>query len=360
MEKHAKKNRGGKKQRVTLKDISRASGVALSTVSNALAGKPNVREDTRQLVLRAAKEFGYRTSPVARSLRTGRTFSIGLLVSDITNTYYAEVVRGAETALRAHGYFLMVVNTDYEADIEEKYVQHFLDQQVDGIILVMHSALSESVAQIKTAGVPLLLLNRRHAKIVDDLVGVDFRAGTQMALQYLWNLGHREIGFLTGKSESSVTEDRLEEVERFRRSVAPDKLRIHIARADYSVEAGQAFALDLLTSAPATTAIMTSQDQSAFGCLAALSTLGLSAPQDCSILGFDDLPLSASPLIDLTTLRVERRKLGEMAASLLLSKIDASPTATTTQLLSPELIIRGTCAAPRSGISHEEETNDHD
>jgi len=337
----------GTKQRVTLKDISVASGVALSTVSNALSGKANVTPETREKVLQIAAKFGYRISPVARSLRTGRTFSIGLLVSDITNTYYAEVMRGAEAALRDAGYFLIVGNTDYDPTIEAQYIQHFIDQQVDGIILVMHSSISESVAQIQSTGTPLVLMNRRHARVVNDLVGTDFRAGTQLALQYLWDLGHREIGFLAGKPGSSVTDDRLEGVEHFRRAIEPISLNIHIGHADYSVDAGYDFTRDLLERYPGVTAIMTSQDQSAYGSLAALKTLGLSAPGDMSVLGFDDLPLSSSPLIDLSTLRVDRRALGEMAASALLGRIHSGATAAKTELVSPQLVQRGTCGMPR-------------
>lgn len=335
-----------KTPRVTLKDISRLTGVALSTVSNALTGKSYVREDTKALVLRVAREQGYRSSPIARTMRTGRTYSIGLLVTDITNMHYAEVMRGAETTLRSHGYFLLVGNSDHNAEIEAQYVQHFIDQQVDGIIIAIHSMESESVSKIQDAGIPLILLNRRHESVINDLVGVDYRVGLQTGLRHLWSMGHRSIAVMVGKPDSSVTSDRLDEVEAFKRSVGEAHIDLHVMNVDYSLSAGYDATKIFLSQAPDITAFVTSLDQSAYGCLSALRDCGKRVPEDCSVIGFDDMPLSGSSLVNLTTLRVDHWTLGEMAANLLLARIRKTGGAAKTELLLPQIVIRGTTAPP--------------
>ncbi len=337
----------GRKGRVTLRDLSRASGLAVSTISNALAGKDLVREDTRRHIQAIAEELGYRAFPLARSLRTGKTHSIGLLVADIANSYYAEVVRGAEEVFMKNGHFLLIGNTDHRAEVEYDYVGHFLDRQVDAILLFIHGMNSKSVRRIQDSGVPLVLINRRHQRLTNDLVGVDFHEGTRIALECLWNLGHRAIGFITGRPDSAVTDDRIAATQSFLSEKGAPPETVVFEHAGYSIEAGREATRRLLGEHPNLTAIMTAQDQSAVGCLGALDALGLRVPDDISVVGFDDIPMAGLPRIDLTTIRVACRGLGQAAARLALERIATQEGSTKTILISPELIVRGTTAPPR-------------
>ena len=334
----------GKKSRVTLRDLSRASGMAVSTVSNALAGKTLVREETRNRILKIAAEFEYRPFPIARSLRTGKTHSIGLLVADIANPYYAEVVRGAEEVFLRNGYFLLIGNTDHCPEIEYDYVGHFLDLQVDAILLFIHGMNSKSVRRIQDSYVPLVLLNRRHQYFTNDLVGVDFHQGTRIALEHLWKLGHRSIGFITGKRDSSVTDDRIAATLSFLEEMEAPSEAVVFDHAGYSIDAGREAAQRLLAKHPNLTALMAAQDQAAVGCLGTLDVRGLRVPEDISVIGFDDIPMAGLPRINLTSVRVPCRSIGQTAAQLALDRISSSEGNVKTILIRPELVVRGSTA----------------
>ncbi len=339
-----------KNHRITLKDVARASGLSLSTVSNALAGRPSVREETRRKLEKVAEDLGYRSSPLARSLRTGRTGTVGFLIADITAPYYSQVIRGAEEVLLRNGYFLWIGNSDYDSAMERRYITHFLDRQVEGIFLVPHSLYSESVALVRDAGIPLVLLNRKHDSISNDLVGVDYQDGTYTGLRYLWGLGHRKIGVLVAEPDSSITRDRLAAIRSFCRqeNVPPDAVVTHTFGRHTTAESGIVAARELLAGTPDVTAIFAA-DNVAVGALVALRDMGLRVPEDISVLGFDGLSPFDLPQIGLSTLSVSRRELGQIAAELMLERITAPSDVITTLQLRPTLIERGTTGKAPAG-----------
>ena len=159
--------------RATIKDVARACGVAPSTVSNALSGSGYVRDDTRAQVLDAAKRLGYRASSVARGLRMQRSWSVGLLLADIANPWFPELVRGVEDVLWSAQINLVLCNTDYQAEKEDTYLRHLIDKRVDGLILASTGAESPAVPRLQAEGVPLVMLNRRHGSVATDYVGMD-------------------------------------------------------------------------------------------------------------------------------------------------------------------------------------------
>ena len=336
-----------KTQRVTLKDVAKASGLSLSTVSNALAGHPSVRQATREKTIRIAEEMGYRISPLARGLRTGKTGTIGFLVADITVPYYTQVIRGIEDVLFQHGYFLWIGNSDYDATKEQHYIQHFLDRQVEGIFLIPHSLYSESVLRVRQAGIPLILLNRKHDSISNDLVGVDYHGDTLTGLNYLWGLGHRKIGMLIATMESSITRDRLAACAVFLRQKNVPEGAIVTQSFGYhtTADGGRDATRKLLTQHPDVTAIF-GADYVAVGALSALMEMGLSVPRDVSVLGFDGLAPFDLPQINLSTVAVSQRELGHIAAELMLDRINAPSDVIKTFLLRSVLVERGTTGKP--------------
>lgn len=336
-----KRNDQKRLSRVTLKDISQASGLAISTVSNALSGGGGVREETRKRLLQVADELGYRTSSLARSLRTGKTGSIGMLVTDITSPFYAEVIRGAENYLLERDYILLVGNTDHDATRELNYINHFIDRQVEGIIIALHSLYSKGLELVDSHGIPVCLFNRNHEKITCDIVGADFQAATRATLDYLWSLGHRNIAFAMGKTDSSVTMERLSAVRFFlsEKQVPADSVLVRHGRS--SVEVGQDLARDMIQARPNLTAIMTAQDTVAIGVIIALQEMGLRVPEDVSVIGFDDIFPAALPQISLTTLKVPRRLLGRLAAETVLQRIEDPQAYIKNTRITPELTIRG-------------------
>ncbi len=328
--------------RPTLRDVARACGVAPSTVSNALADKDIVRPETKEFIRKVAMELGYRVSPLASGLRTGKTWSIAMIVSDITNPFHGEVVRGAEESLTALDYHLYVANTDGNKKRQSQYVQHFIDRQVDGLILMSYASNDQDMKALIAAEVPTVLLLRRQSSVNLDFSGIENHHSTKSALDFLWSLGHRRIGFIGGPVSSSGANERQDAYREFmtERTGRCDPSLIDMG--EYSIDAGQRSAHRLLGRPSRPTALLVAEDMTAYGALVAAAQLGIKVPDDLSIVGWDDLFVSGLPQINLTTMRVPKRQLGVNAAKLLLRRMENPSAETEISLVRPELIVRGT------------------
>jgi len=329
--------------RATIKDVARACGVAPSTVSNALSGSGYVRDDTRAQVLDAAKRLGYRASSVARGLRMQRSWSVGLLLADIANPWFPELVRGVEDVLWSAQINLVLCNTDYQAEKEDTYLRHLIDKRVDGLILASTGAESPAVPRLQAEGVPLVMLNRRHGSVATDYVGMDNKGGVAAAVAHLAELGHSRIGFIAGRISSSAASERREGylfamAAHF--GAAPPEL---IAQGDYSIVSGFEATRRLLALTPPPTAIVSANDFMAYGAIDAITRAGMSVPRDISVTGFDDILLSGLSLIRLTTVRPPTWKLGATAAELLLKRVGKKALGLRESVILPsELVVRGT------------------
>jgi LacI family transcriptional regulator len=336
---------------VTIKHVAQVCGVAPSTVSNALSGKGYVRAKTREQVIAAAAQLGYRASSLARGLRLQRTWTVGVLVADIANPFFPDLVRGMEDVLWTRHFNLMLCNTDYDKEKEAAYLHHLVDKRLDGLILASTAADSADVMLLRERGVPFVMLNRRHRTLATDYVGIDNRRGTAGVVQHLAELGHRRIAFIRGPQDSSAAEDRysgyLDEMRR-RFAVFDEQL---IAPGDYSIDAGRRACTQLLTLERPPTAIVSANDFMAIGAMAVLRERGMAVPADMSVTGFDDIYVSALPWIELTTLRPHSWELGARAAEVLLARIDKTPNGPADIVLPPTLIHRGTTAPPAAGLN---------
>ncbi len=332
-------------QRATIKDVARAARVAPSTVSKALCGKGHFSQETQSRVLAAAERLGYRSSSQARGLRLQRSWSVGLLLVDITNPWFPEIVRGVEDALWAAGINLVLCNTDYRPDKEEAYLLQLLDQGVDGLILASAGAASEAVPRLQRQDVPLVMLNRRHRTAATDYVGMDNAGGIAEAVAHLAALGHRRIGFMAGPRGSSAASERL---EGFRAGVmkqlggCDDSM---IEQGDYSIASGFAAAQRLLARRP--TAIVSANDFMAYGAIDAILRAGLAVPRDVSLTGFDNSFVSALPAIALSTVDPQTRMLGAEAARLILRRIADKKAPVQSIVLPARLVIRQSTSAAR-------------
>ena len=332
---------------VTIKDVAQACGVAPSTVSNALTGKGYVRAKTRDQVIAAAARLGYRASSLARGLRLQRTWTVGVLLADIANPFFPDLVRGMEDVLWARHYNLMLCNTDYDKEKEAAYLRHLVDKRLDGLILASTAADSPHVMLLRERGMPFVMLNRRHRTLATDYVGIDNRRGTASAVQHLAELGHSRIAFIRGPQDSSAAEDRLSGyLDEMRRQFALFDEQL-IAPGDYSIEAGKGACARFLALDQPPTAIVSANDFMAIGAMATLRERGLAVPRDMSVTGFDDIYVAALPWFELTTLRPHSRELGTRTAEVLLARIDKTANGPADIVLAPTLIQRGTTAPPR-------------
>jgi LacI family transcriptional regulator len=341
--------------KVTIREVALASGVARSTVSKALAGKAYVRPETKIRVIEAARRLGYRASSLARGLRLQQTWSVGLLLADVSNPFFPDIVRGIEDLLWSREFNLIVCNTDYRKDKEAAYLQHLLDRQLDGLILASTASDSDEVLRLQEQGTPFVMLNRRHKSVSTDYVGMDNEGGVRATIAHLHGLGHRRIGFIKGRADSSAAEERLQGYRAAMRAFGLAVEDRHVTQGDYSIESGREAAAHFLRAGELPTAIVSANDFMAFGAMGMFAGAGIAVPDRISITGFDDIFVSALPEIDLTTVRPNSRQLGASAAELLLERI-ASVGATGIEaggietdrprdiIVPTELIVRGTTA----------------
>lgn len=345
--------------RVTLKELARACGVSPSTASNALAGKPHVREGTREKVLRIAEEMGYAASPVARGLRMNRSWTIGLMVSDISNPFFSEIARGIEDVIIGQGWHLILANTDYDLDKQAYYMRAMHNHKVDGLVLACLGSDNEDVVELQRAGVNFVLLNRRHRRIEADLVGLNNVHGMIQAMDHLSGLGHRRIAVIRGPSDSTVTDERY---AGYREGLKRAKLAEDpalVVDGDLTIPSGRAAVESLLALADPPTAILATNDLMALGVMQALMMRGLRVPQDMSVVGFDDTYVADLPMVSLTTVHCPCREIGQAAAELLLRRIGQKRRSSPKSVIfDPTLVIRGStappCRSPRGGRSPQQ------
>ncbi|MBW3097221.1 LacI family DNA-binding transcriptional regulator [Pseudohoeflea coraliihabitans] len=332
------------RKKITIKDVARESGLALSTVSNALAGKALVRPETRSHVVAVAQKLGYRASIAARTLRSQRSYAIGVLIEDVANPSASAFVRGVEDVVNRAGCTLLLANTDGDLERQVAAMNTLLDRDVDGLVLISQHLADARIREILGGDVPAVLVQRCDPDLDLDYVGGDNSDGILEALRYVHGLGHRRIGFLTGPRVSSSARERL---EAFRRGV--DELGLEDAESltyegRYSLEAGMEAAGFFSGMRRPPTCILASNDMSAIGLIQGLGERGLDVPKDISVVGLDDIELARIKAIDLTTIRLEKRNIGAEAAALLLRRID-TPEAPAARVIVPtKLIVRGTTA----------------
>ncbi|WP_372395548.1 LacI family DNA-binding transcriptional regulator [Azospirillum sp. HJ39] len=340
---------GGERRRATIHDVARECGVSLSTVSNALAGKSNVREETRQRVLATAERLGYRASMVARALRMQRSFTIGVLIADVANPASPDFVRGIEDMAVRETCTLLLCNTDGDETRQIAHMRSLLDQQVDGMVLISQYCEGPVVRGLLETGTPFVLLQRRSPLFADDYVGADNFTGITESMRHLIELGHRRIAFVRGPFESSTAQERfdayLHNVAGFGLDSDPEL----VCPGHYSVEGGYAAAMRFLALDRPPTAILASNDMSAMGVLNATAERGIDVPSQLSLVGFDDIQLASFARINLTTTHLPKRDMGAAAAGLLMNRIDSKEQLSQQTVIFPtRLVVRGTTGPVRT------------
>jgi LacI family transcriptional regulator len=328
---------------VTIKDVARESGVNISTVSRALNDEYGVHPDTREHVVAVANRLNYRPNRVARGLVTGKSNTLGLIVSDIRNPFFAEVARGAEDAARAAGCDLVLCNSDLDAEKQLGYVHSLLDKRVDGILMNSVQVLSRAQQkELAKCPVPIVLLNRSASRRAFSTVCADNEAGGAMAANYLLEMGHRAIVHISGpRAHGNLT-------ARARGFASAIKEQV-ILYGENSFNGGYELTRTALEAHPHVTAIFAANDIMAFGAVRAIHESGRRIPEDISLIGFDNLELSAVIHPPLTTIHQPKYETGKEAVEILLrlsaKDSDRKPEH---RVLGVELIERQSCQPPRS------------
>jgi LacI family transcriptional regulator len=329
-------------------DVANLSGVSKSTVSNVIRGSGRVSEATRRRVLDSIEVLGYRPNALARDLVRRRANTIGVLVGDLANTFYAGLVKLMEVEASQTAYTTMVCNTDGEPALERARVETLLERAVVGVVLLQFTGERTVLDELRGARVPAVVVSCHDERV--DCVAVDDRAGMSAAVEHLYDLGHRAIAHVSGHLVEDST--RAARAAGYEGAMRERGLRPRVLSAD-DWENGDPAAVrglrELVTGEDGLTAFAAGNDVMAVRLIDALEAAGVRVPEDVSVIGFDGIELGAHSRIALTTIAQPREELTTRGLELLLDRVrsgsvTAPPRCVT---LEPQLIVRHSTAAPR-------------
>ncbi len=329
-----------------IKDVAREAGVSTATVSHVINKTKYVTDATRERVVRAIETCNYYPNAHARTLASGRSNIIGLVISDITNPFFPELVKSIELSASQRGYNLILVNTNYDAKRAAEYVRRMIELQVAGVALMtaeLDPQLLDELArkQVRVVFNDLGKVGEHMSNIV-----LDYAAGIEEAVQHLVSLGHRQIVHIAG---SSTIRSGMIRRQAFIASMArhlPGELPPVIYEGDFKFESGRRSANEIMASSPLPSAVVVANDLMALGAMREFHDAGLIIPQDISIVGFDDIAFAALSQPPLTTVCSPRMEIGRRAIEALITTIEQPGQPGMEIILPTNLIIRSSTAPP--------------
>lgn len=327
----------------TMQQVAERAGVSTALVSLVMREAPNVSDHRRKRVLRAAAELGYRPNVLARNLASRRTNTIGVVLNDLHNPFFAEAVDGIEAAADDAGLRILLGNGRRSRSGERGAVETLLQFRVDGLVLV-GTRLTTSAIELAAGAAEVVIVGRTARSDKVDTVNNDETIGSSLAVEHLVRLGHRSIAHISGGSGAGARA-RQRGYERAMRTRGLER-EIAVAGGDFSEQGGYAAARTLLDRRRRPTAIFAANDQSAVGALDYAEESGLQVPRDMSIVGYDNTAVAAMHHVSLTTVNQPREDLGRMAMQLLLERLRGERTDTTRLVVAPDLVVRATSGPP--------------
>lgn len=325
----------------TMDDVARRAGVSRALVSLVMRNSPKVSSGSREAVLDAARTLGYRRNLSASHLASKRTRTFGLVINDLHNPYFAEVVDGVKAAADAMDYRLLLNSAFLDDDAERAALETFIDFNVDGIIVTgarVKTAVIEEVAR----AVPVVVASRPMRSTLVDTVNNDDRLGARLVVEHLVELGHRRIAHIDGGRGAGSSDRRAG----FRASMKRAGLDPVVVSGVFTESSGVSATERLLDEHADVTAVFAGNDMSAIGALDVLDAAGLRVPDDISLVGYDNTFVAALRHIDLTTIDQGRDRIGQLAVDMLIERVEGGRTEARHLVTPPELIIRGTTGPP--------------
>lgn len=326
----------------TMDDVAREAGVSRALVSLVMRGAPNVSDTRREAVNEAADRLGYRPNLHARNLAQRRSGTIGVLINDLHNPFFGEVIDGVEEEAEQRDLRVLILNGGRDPDREARAVETYLQFQVEGIVLV-GTRLDDDALISASRAAPAVVVASGWNNVGVDTITNDDEAGAGLAIDHLVSLGHERIVHLDGASNISAAPRRAGYIHAMQRHRLESTV---VAAGDDEADAGSAVDA-VLEMDPVPTAIFAFNDLLAAGVLDAVEDRGLRVPDDMSIVGYDNTFIASLNHLALTTVNQPRREMGRMAVSAIAARIDDDRVETTLHRLEPELVIRGTTAPPR-------------
>jgi LacI family transcriptional regulator len=306
----------------TIHDVAKRAGVAPITVSRVINNSGYFTEETRERVEQAIAELGYLPNSLARSLRSRRTHTLALIITDITNPFFTTLARGVEDTASAAGYTVIFCNTDESEKKEARYLQVLLQRQVDGFLLVPAQSKPGPIEMLKRRKVPVVALDRRVPGVDVDTVRCDSEQGAYELTQLIISLGHRQIGIISGPFGVSTADDR---VAGFTRAMQEAGLAIDndcVLRGEFSQPSGYEMMRKIISLPLRPTAVLAANNFLTIGAMKAIQETGLDVPDDIALAGFDDLPPSLVAFPFFTVAAQPAYAMGAKATELLLNRLD--------------------------------------
>lgn len=327
-------------KRITMQDVAEQAGVSKATVSHVINETRYVEEATKERVQDAIRALGYRPNVAARSLTTQRTRVIGLIVSDVTNTFFGEIMLGVEDVLIANGYSLMVCNTSEVLEREAYYIDILLRQGVDGIIAAATSQNWDALNEAAKLNIPIVMLDRTFDNAKSPYVGVNNKYGAYLGTKHLIDRGYREIGILSGFQRLSTMRERLSGFEMALSEAGLPLRQRWCVDSHLSIEDGQSAMQALMAQDERPQAVFVCNNLLSLGALMGLQDLDLRCPRDVAIVGFDDHPWAQVSSPPLTVVRQPTYRIGETAAHKVLQALNGDQDDIPSALFNCELVLR--------------------
>jgi len=328
-------------------DIAREANVSQSTVSRVLNNSPRISEATRRRVKEAMTRLGYSPNAAARTLTTGRSNLIGLVVSNITNPFYPEVIEAIVATAAHEDYNVVLCNAQENWELQSAHLELLIEHQVDGAILTSSLLDSElRLAKMALDRIPLVMVNRTVNGLPVDAVHLDNAEAGRIVARHLAKLGHRRLGFVGGRPDTSTDSQRL---AGFRQALTELGIELppeHVVHGAFTYDSGHASARQLIALADRPSALFCANDVIALGVMDAVYDAGLRIPQDVAVVGVDDVAAASLRHLALTTVRQPAAEMGYRAVKLLLERLrDGRQGEPLEIVLRPKLIVRRTCGA---------------
>ena len=324
----------------TIKDVAEHAGVSPTTVSHVLNETRYVSPELVTRVWEAVEDLKYQPNAVARSLRRKQTHTLGMIIPDNSNPFFAEVARGIEDLCFDLGYNVILCNSDQDRDKEQTYIDLLTEKRVDGIVFVAAGGHAEHLQSVLERGVPVVVVDRELQDIQCDRVLTDNWSGGRQATEHFIERGHKRIACIAGPSDLTPSWER---VRGYREALEAAGLPFDkqlIRRGDFRAPSGYTAMQELLALPKPPTAVFVCNDLMAIGAMRAISEQGLGIPGDVAVVGFDDIALASYTNPRLTTVAQPRQEMGRLAAELLIERVRDNDRPFQRQLLETRLIIR--------------------
>ncbi len=328
-----------------LKDVAQKLNISVSTVSRVVNGKVYVKPETREMVMKALDELNYTPNQVARSLKNKATKTIGIVVPDISEDFFAYVIKGIDNVLSRNGYTIILCDTGESAQKEELYINLLSEKQIDGVILATVCKEHQTLYKLIAKELPIIFIdNLPHLKTNYDSVIIDNSRASYMAVEHLINLGHKTVGAIIGKMDETTGYERL---SGYKKALEDNHLPVNenlIKIGDFKEKSGYEGMKSLLEMNKDISAVYVASSKMTYGAIKAIKEKGLQIPKDISLVGFDIHDVSGLITPSITTVLQPEERIGKVAGELMLKRLQDSDERYSQKIvLEPEILIRDSC-----------------